>query len=232
MPFGDLGSEIDLGGGSSGGTIGPSRFTPVVVGSESTTVPPTVASNPAIEVALANADPSAALATISASKSASALTRLMADRALSRISLVGTKPVPTPPIGRFGDVSTFVMNDEGNLDLDRSFGLIRAPIRILAEALARRLKTANGTLPYAPNFGTDLMDYLNGTESAFVIEQAIVAELSKDVRVESVVVNVTETMASSLASQMAIVAQVTLVSGETFALDIGVGDVTTSVLEA
>jgi phage baseplate assembly protein W len=54
------------------------------------------------------------------------------------------------------------------------------------EALRNRLSTSRGGLWYAPNYGTNLCDFVHGTFSAYAIEQAAESECLKDERVESV----------------------------------------------
>jgi phage baseplate assembly protein W len=103
-------------------------------------------------------------------------------------------PTPAPPstvrfsslLGAdqadFGsDVSTFP-------GLDPSFQL-QTGSRVLMEALARRLMTPRGTLPFAEDYGTDVRAWLSeGIEGADLddLKAAVEQELLKDERVDDV----------------------------------------------
>jgi phage baseplate assembly protein W len=56
----------------------------------------------------------------------------------------------------------------------------------LMDALRNRLSTSRGGLWYAPNYGTNLCDFVNAAFTAYAIEQAAETECLKDERVESV----------------------------------------------
>lgn len=57
---------------------------------------------------------------------------------------------------------------------------------VLMEALRNRLSTSRGGLWYAPNYGNNLCDFVNGAFTPYAIEQAAETECLKDERVESV----------------------------------------------
>lgn len=120
------------------------------------------------------------------------------------------------------DISTFS-------DLDPSF----APIvgkRVLAEAIARRLSTRRGGLPYDLNYGTDVRSWLNesmSTDAASRCAQACEAEASKDERVYSADAQVTFELATSR-----LTIRMSVQSGEgPFALVLSVSAVSVELLE-
>lgn len=79
------------------------------------------------------------------------------------------------------DISTFPVPDT-------SFSTISG-FRVLAEALARRLMTARGLLPFHPDYGVDLRSLLNESVTDDVLSQAkaaAVQELLQDERVQDV----------------------------------------------
>lgn len=58
----------------------------------------------------------------------------------------------------------------------------------LSQSLVRRLISPRGSLPWAPNDGTDLRDYLNHASTPtgkFALERAAKDEVEKDERVQS-----------------------------------------------
>jgi phage baseplate assembly protein W len=71
-------------------------------------------------------------------------------------------------------------------DLDANLSLVSG-VTGLGQALARRLRTPRGGLWYAPDYGTDLRQYvLAPVFSARAMEMAAAAECRKDERVEAV----------------------------------------------
>src|SRR5574337_487746 len=78
------------------------------------------------------------------------------------------------------DVSTFP-------DLDPSFSALTGP-RVVAEAIARRLSTPRGSLPFYPDYGIDVRDWVNESITRDRLAQfrrALEAEVVKDERVDS-----------------------------------------------
>lgn len=75
-------------------------------------------------------------------------------------------------------------------DIDANLSLVSGRT-CLMQALLRRLLTPRGGLFYAPNYGTDIMRFVNTSTDARVIEQAIETELLQDERVDNVQCTVT-----------------------------------------
>lgn len=70
-------------------------------------------------------------------------------------------------------------------DLDANLSVVSG-VTGLGQALARRLRTPRGGLWYAPDYGTDLRQYVLGpVYSARALEMAAAAECRKDERVEA-----------------------------------------------
>jgi hypothetical protein len=92
----------------------------------------------------------------------------------------------TPDVPPYGsDVSTFP-------DLDPTLSLISTQ-RAIAEVVARRWLTPNGSLFYAPSEGVDVREYLNqGFTKArvYALQAQLAAEAEADERVESASVRV------------------------------------------
>jgi len=78
------------------------------------------------------------------------------------------------------DVSTYVENDEGELDLDPT-GAEISGARVVAESVARGWETEPGGLPWAIEEGADIGRYLNADISAAEV-LAISSELEEDAR--------------------------------------------------
>ena len=84
------------------------------------------------------------------------------------------------------DVSTYIENDEGELDLDPFFGVISGP-PALAECQTRRLETPSGSLPWDLDAGYDLLALVNKSGvAAIAVQAAVDAEMRKDERVDDV----------------------------------------------
>lgn len=113
-------------------------------------------------------------------------------------------------------------------DLDLTFAPLTGP-RVVAEALARRLSTPRGTLPFSDNYGLDLRSWLNETIAPGRLGQLrrdLEAECLKDERVDSVAsVAVLDAMQGALSIRLAI----TTAAGP-FSLVLGVTAVTVAVL--
>lgn len=76
--------------------------------------------------------------------------------------------------------------------LDDTFTLQRG-LKVLSQNIARRLTTPRGALPFAPNFGTDVRQWLGaelGNEALGRLKAQIEAECEKDERVEEASVSV------------------------------------------
>jgi phage baseplate assembly protein W len=83
--------------------------------------------------------------------------------------------------------------------LDETFTLV-SDSRVLTEALARRLCTPRGTLPFHPDYGLDLRQYLNQSMTAdalYRLKTAAERECEQDERVGSADAVVTYTPSSS-----------------------------------
>jgi phage baseplate assembly protein W len=104
-------------------------------------------------------------------------------------------------------------------------------LRLLSEAIVRRLTTPRGRVIDAPDYGTDLHDYLGAEftpRTSAQIVAAIKGELDKDERIaqsEPVI----QTL-DSLARSMTIAIAVTTVEGVTFRLVMSVSQLTTELL--
>lgn len=119
-------------------------------------------------------------------------------------------------------------------DLDPSFGLVSGNMT-LAQAIARRLTTARGSLFYDEDYGTDLNQTINdsagpvgarGTSGTFRLRAAIEAEAMKDERVMSAKAEV------SLASSDAFSVRLTLATADgPLELVMSVSEVTADLLE-
>ena len=96
----------------------------------------------------------------------------------------------TPDYGT--DVSTYVVNDEGEPDLDPSFGIISGGAAV-AECQARRLETPNGSLPWDTDAGYDLLRLVNAADvSPLIVQSSVDVEMRKDERVDDVDVTATK----------------------------------------
>lgn len=72
-------------------------------------------------------------------------------------------------------------------DLDPTFSPVTGP-RVVAQAIARRLSTPRGSLPFYPNYGIDVRDYLNEritVGSLAQIRRDVESECMADERVRS-----------------------------------------------
>lgn len=100
----------------------------------------------------------------------------------------------------------------------------------LGLALARRLMTPRGTLPYDPNYGTDVRAYLNKrvtTVGVSALQGDISSECQKDERVQTCDGSVSF---SKSTRSMFISATVTTIFGETFTLVMAATAISVSVL--
>lgn len=86
------------------------------------------------------------------------------------------------------DVNTYLLNDEGQLDLDPAFGLVDGSLAV-AQSVARGWETPEGSMDWAPDEGFAVADFLNADlDEADVLALAtgMEADAMKDDRVESV----------------------------------------------
>lgn len=93
------------------------------------------------------------------------------------------------------DISTFPIPDT-------TFSPI-AGFRVLHEALARRLLTRKGLLPFHPDYGVDLRQYLNEAVTDQTLQDAkatAMAELRQDERVDTIDATVTFTASTGVLS--------------------------------
>jgi hypothetical protein len=155
-------------------------------------------------------------------------------------------PVQLPASGAddYGsDISTFVANPDGVLDLDPTFTIITGT-RVVAEAIARRLMTDRGTLAYDPGFGLDLRNWLqmsvaasgggaNSTTarnvpSIFGLKSSLEQECLKDERVDSAAADVVYDRSTE---RVTIRVGITLISNVRFRLVLTIDAVTAAVLK-
>lgn len=136
------------------------------------------------------------------------------------------------------DVSTFVVNPDGELDLDPRFTIISGP-RVVAEAVARRLVTSRGTLKYDGDFGLDIRDWINSdiasAESSitedpvlFALRSSIEGEAEKDERVESAAADVTYSRTDKTVTATV---RITPVTGAVFKFVLAIDAVTAQILK-
>jgi hypothetical protein len=121
------------------------------------------------------------------------------------------------------DVSTYP-------DLDPTFGWRSDSSRMLAEAVARRLETPTGRLPYDPEYGLDLRQFLNddiGARERFVIAARVLAEIEKDERMRSAEVSVHQDVA---AQTLTLDIAIQPLDAAEFRLTLGISSVGASVL--
>lgn len=119
------------------------------------------------------------------------------------------------------DVSTYP-------DLDPTFGWTSG-ITTLAQALARRLETPAGSLPYDPDYGLDLREYVADDlddSDVLRLQSLIAAQAAQEERVLDANVTATQT----LATQTLTLAIALRLADGTFALTIAIDDVSASVL--
>lgn len=125
--------------------------------------------------------------------------------------------------GDFGsDVLVFPSFD-GNLTLVEDG-------RVIAEAVARRLSTKRGTMPFHPDYGLDLRDYLNEAVTPDVLyrlKAAVELECEQDERVQSA----TATITYSLATQQLRVAIEVVTNTENLRFVLSVSQVSVELLE-
>lgn len=115
-------------------------------------------------------------------------------------------------------------------DIDASFAVVTGPTA-LAQAIARRLTTPRGALPYAPDYGTDVRLWLNDsftTAQAGALQAAIEQEVEQDERVLSA-----SAFASydSTAQALAVSLQLDTAEGP-FGLVLSISATTVQILEA
>ena len=113
-------------------------------------------------------------------------------------------------------------------DLDTSFTAMTGP-RVVAEAVARRLSTPRGSLPFYPEYGIDVRDWVNETITRDRLAQfrrELEAEVVKDERIDDATGSIAF---NPQTGEMRIAVNVTTAAGP-FALVLGVTQVTVSVL--
>lgn len=91
------------------------------------------------------------------------------------------------------DVSTFVLNDDGELDLDPYFRKISGN-RVVAEAVARRWTMSKGSMFWDADAGEDIREKLKAKLDEATIEEmqaSLAGEAMKDERVLTATVLVT-----------------------------------------
>lgn len=108
-------------------------------------------------------------------------------------------------------------------DLDQAFGLISGQTA-LAESLARRIQTPRGALPFNPDDGVDVTDWLHGTMTdteVFRLRQAVESEMMKDERVLSVACDAVWDASSA---SLSLVIRVVPVEGREFSMTANLTD--------
>lgn len=116
-------------------------------------------------------------------------------------------------------------------DLDPSFRLVSGNLT-LAQAIARRLTTARGSLFYDEDYGTDINRAINdaagavGTSGTFRLRAAIEAEAMKDERVLSARAEVSVLGAGALSARLTL-----LTADGPLALVLSVSEVSADLLE-
>jgi hypothetical protein len=86
------------------------------------------------------------------------------------------------------DVSTYTLNDEGELDLDPYFGIVDGPLAV-AQSVARGWETHEGSMEWAPDEGFAVADWMNadlGEADVLGIATGMQADALKDERVDTV----------------------------------------------
>jgi hypothetical protein len=127
------------------------------------------------------------------------------------------------------DVSSFVLNDEGAMDLDPYFAEITGA-RVIAEAVARRWTSEKGSHFWDPDCGEDVRAYLNARfdpTSITDMEASLAAEAEKDERVARCAVLVTYEQGSK---RLRIRGAITPAVGPSFQFVMPVDAVTSAVL--
>ncbi len=98
----------------------------------------------------------------------------------------------------------------------------------LAQRLARRLSTPRGKIPFWPNFGTDMAEFLGSKVPTWRIANAARLECEKDEQVEEV--TVTAEILSGGRSIKLLVA-VTTVEGDTFKFTMTLSEAAATLIE-
>jgi hypothetical protein len=104
---------------------------------------------------------------------------------------------------------------------------LASEFQCLGQSLVRRLITPRGSMPWAPNDGTDIRDFLNQghkPRNTFLVQQAVKDEVEKDERVQSALVS-----AAFAGDSMTLTLQVVTASGP-FKLILLVDTLTISIL--
>lgn len=134
-----------------------------------------------------------------------------------------TTALKAPPYGRDTSATTCV-----------HYGVISSGVRLVAESLLRRYMSRRGKLISDPNYGLDLVEWvqtndLNG-RNELALQSEMYAEAKKDERIDDVTITVTSILNNAIKS-IAIRLDVTLDNGDTFTLALSVNDVTVELIE-
>lgn len=111
------------------------------------------------------------------------------------LTLERVVPTPSGELGYGTDLAGVLDSDDQLSEVDPTSNVA------IGEALLRRLLTRRGWLVDAPNYGTDIRGYCNrGVPQNELVDLAgeVRAELSKDDRVQSLTVNVSQPTTSVL----------------------------------
>lgn len=104
-------------------------------------------------------------------------------------------------------------------------------LNALTQALARRLTTPNGALPYSPSYGYDIRELISSTVLPSVAEPRIEAECRKDERVDDCTCTITVT-GSGTDKVWSIKINPKTSTGDTFSFVLNVSAVSVSILTA
>ncbi len=106
---------------------------------------------------------------------------------------VSVSPVAVVPTVYFSETQDFGQDFATFPDLSGGMALLKGG-RVLSEALLRRFSTNRGELPFHPDFGFNLRDFLGEgltDEQLFYLKASMEAEAEKDERIDQAVVDLT-----------------------------------------
>jgi hypothetical protein len=106
---------------------------------------------------------------------------------------VSVSPVAVVPTVYFSETQDFGQDFSTFPDLSGGMALLKGG-RVLSEALLRRFSTNRGELPFHPDFGFNLRDFLSEgltDEQLFYLKASMEAEAEKDERIDQAVVDLT-----------------------------------------
>jgi len=116
-------------------------------------------------------------------------------------------------------------------DINANLSQATSGNRCLAEAIARRISTARGTLFYDTDYGTDIRSRLNGIEAREITALAIENEALKDERVKDVKVALDFGELGTAQQGTLLISLELTASDGPFVLVLSVNDLTVEILE-